>query len=220
MSCKSWMSCRERERPLGGWIWWHLSDQAKQMSRIVRILNIIKVEPKVILQMLNVPLVQNLVHFVDRMFRILWRTKIFPRRLNPLCGRAWWQLRGRRGSSCVESSSPRARRPEKRLLSKLPKVVLERIGYILTSKNLWLADLINASVLSKSIVTYPFAFVPAAQFEWFTLSQWKWLCSKFSTLDTYCWRAGKICLISGGGQFGSRCCSWESWSLRKCQHFK
>ena len=41
------------------------------MSRIVRILNIIKVEPKVILQMLNVPLVQNLVHFVDRMFRIL-----------------------------------------------------------------------------------------------------------------------------------------------------
>ena len=29
-----------------------------------------------------------------------------------------------------------------------------------TSKNLWLADLISASVLSKSIVTYPFAFVP------------------------------------------------------------
>ena len=45
------------------------------------------------------------------------------------------------------------------------QVVLERNGYMLTSKNLWLADLINASVLSKSIVTYPFAFVPAAQFE-------------------------------------------------------
>ena len=31
----------------------------------------------------------------------------------------------------------------------------------LTSKNLWLADLISASVLSKSMVTYPLAFVPA-----------------------------------------------------------
>ena len=170
--------------------------------------------------MLNVALVQNLVHFVDRMFRSLWRTKIFPRRLNPLCGRAWWQPRGRRGSSCVESSSPRARRPETRLSSKSTKVVLERNGSILTSKNLWLADLINASVLSKSIVTYPFAFVPAAHFDLSTFPQWKWLSCKCSTPNTYCWRAGKICFVGGGGQFGSRCCSWESWSLHKCQHFK
>ena len=82
-------------------------------------------------------------------------------RFNPLCGQAWWQLRGRRGLSCVESFSHQARRPEKRLSSKLSKVIFSgRIGSKLTSKNLWLADLINASVLSKSIVTYPFAFVP------------------------------------------------------------
>ena len=94
-----------------------------------------------------------------------------------------------------------------------------QIRVILTSKNLWLADLINASVLSKSIVTYPFAFVPAAHTyidSNFQFPQWKQLCSKCSTPDTYCWRACKICLVGGGGQFGPRCCRWnlnECWKL-------
>ena len=52
---------------------------------------------------------------------------------------------------------------------ELSSKVLERKKSIfrekLTSKNLWLADLISASVLSKSIVTYPFAFVPAHNFD-------------------------------------------------------
>ena len=67
--------------------------------------------------------------------------------------RAWWSRPGRRGLSCVGSSSRRGRPPANGDYWKGTLAYKKGQKRYLTSKNLWFADFMRASVLSKSMVT-------------------------------------------------------------------